>query len=99
IFAMAGERIPHGTVSVNLVASFANQLKGTRCRAFTKDTKVRSGPTLRAGETCRTMFSYPDIVVVCGEVEFHDDHGDVILNPKVITEVLSESTEAFDRGE
>jgi Uma2 family endonuclease len=45
------------------------------------------------------MFSYPDVVVICGEVEYHDAHKDVVLNPNVIIEVLSESTEAFDRGE
>ena len=45
------------------------------------------------------MFSYPDVLVVCGEPESHDGHKDVLINPKVIMEVLSESTEAFDRGE
>jgi Uma2 family endonuclease len=45
------------------------------------------------------MFSYPDLVVICGEPEYHDSIKDVILNPRVITEVLAPSTEAFDRGE
>jgi Uma2 family endonuclease len=49
IYAMAGESPEHGDISVNLIATVANQLKGTRCRARTKDTKVRSGPTLSAG--------------------------------------------------
>jgi Uma2 family endonuclease len=65
----------------------------------TKDTKVRSGPILTAGETTRGLFSYPDILVICGEPEYHDAYRDVVLNPKVIVKVLSESTEAFDRGE
>ncbi len=43
------------------------------------------------------MFSYPDLVVICGEPEYHDDHRDIVLNPRVIIEVLSESTELFDR--
>jgi len=45
------------------------------------------------------MISYPDIVVICGEPEYHDEFRDIILNPTVIIEVLSESTEAFDRSE
>jgi Uma2 family endonuclease len=99
IYSMAGESPKHGTVSVNVIATVAMQLKGTPCQAFTKDTKVRSGPTPMLGKSTRGMFSYPDIVVVCGEVEYHDAHKDVILNPKAIIEILSDSTEAFDRGE
>lgn len=99
IYAMAGESSAHGDISVNIVGSLVNQLKGTSCRVRTKDTKVRSGPFLSAGETTRGLFSYPDILVICGEPEYHDVVQDVILNPKAILEVLSESTEAFDRGE
>jgi Uma2 family endonuclease len=99
IYAMAGESSAHGDISVNVVISLGNQLRGTPCRARTKDTKVRSGPILSAGETTRGLFSYPDVVVICGEPEYHDAFQDVILNPKVILEILSESTEAFDRGE
>jgi len=99
IYAMAGESSAHGDISVNIVGALVNQLKGTPCRARTKDTKVRSGPILCAGETTRGLFSYPDVLVICGEQEFHDAIKDVVLNPKVILEVLSESTEAFDRGE
>jgi Uma2 family endonuclease len=63
-----------------------------------KDTKVRSGPLPRRGSR-KGLFSYPDLVVICGEPQFHDEHTDVVLNPTVIIEVLSESTESFDRGE
>ncbi len=45
------------------------------------------------------MFSYPDLVVICGEPQYHDEHQDIVLNPAAIIEVLSESTEAFNRGE
>src|SRR5947209_525984 len=45
------------------------------------------------------MFSYPDVVVICGDIDFHDAFGDVILNPTAIFEVLSPSTELFDRGD
>jgi Uma2 family endonuclease len=102
IFAMAGESEAHGTISVNLVISLGTQLKGTPCRAFTKDTKVRSGPVgampLPGSRETTGLFSYPDVVVVCGEVAYHDSYRDVVLNPVAIVEVLSETTEAFDRG-
>jgi Uma2 family endonuclease len=99
IYAMAGESGAHADISVNVVASLHGQLADTPCRVRTKDTKVRSGPILSVGETARGLFSYPDVLVICGEPEFHDALKDVILNPKVILEVLSQSTEAFDRGE
>ncbi len=99
IFAMAGESIPHGHVTVNITGLFYQQLKGKACAPFTKDIKVRSGPIPMPGHNRKGLFSYPDIVVVCGEPEYHDAHEDVILNPKVIVEALSPSTEAFDRGE
>jgi Uma2 family endonuclease len=99
IHAMAGESLAHGDITVNLVITLGSQLKGKPCRALTKDTKVRSGPTPLPGRGTEGFFSYPDIVVVCGEPEYHDAHRDVILNPTVILEVLSPTTEAFDRGE
>jgi Uma2 family endonuclease len=99
IVAMAGESNNHGIISFNVVTALGSQLKGTRCQGRTKDTKVRSGPIPETGRGKKGLFSYPDILVICGEVEFHDAHKDVILNPKVIIEILSESTEAFDRGE
>ena len=61
--------------------------------------KVRSGPTPKRGYTTKGLFSYPDLLVVCGELKLQDEHRDVLLNPTVIIEVLSPSTEAFDRGE
>lgn len=99
IYAMAGESGQHGDISMNLAGLFHFHLKGTPCRARTKDTKVRSGPLSRSRKNYSGMFSYPDIVVICGEPEYHDAHRDVILNPTVIVEVLSPATESFDRGE
>src|SRR5262245_25009624 len=99
IYAMAGESPEHGDISANLVVTIGTQLKGKPCRARTKDTKVRSGPTLWAGETFACLFSYPDVVVICDEPEYLDAKRDVILNPTAIAEVLSPSTESFDRGE
>ena len=99
IFAMAGESGAHADITVNLVAILAAQLRGTPCRVSSKDTKIRSGPAPRASETTSGLYSYPDVVVVCREVEYHDIYTDVILNPKVILEAPSPSTESFDRGE
>jgi Uma2 family endonuclease len=99
VFAMAGESDPHGIITVNLVITLGSQLKRNPCSVRTKDTKVRSGIGPISGHTVKGMFSYPDIAVICGESEFHDAHKDVILNPTAIIEVLSPSTEAFDRGE
>jgi Uma2 family endonuclease len=99
IYAMAGESGAHGDITVNMVITLGNQLKGKPCRARTKDTKVRSGPLQMPRQNTSGLFCYPDIVVVCGEPEYHDAHTDVILNPTAIVEVLSPNTEAFDRGE
>lgn len=99
IYSMAGESDAHGIISVNLIVSIGSQLRGKACSARTKDTKVRSGPTPATGQSTKGMFSYPDLLVVCGEPEYHDARRDVLLNPAVIVEVLSAGTEAFDRGE
>lgn len=99
IYAMAGESNEHADMSVNLVVELGSQLKGTPCRAWTKGSKVPCGPDIRSYKSIKGLFSYPDIVVVCGEPRFLDDHRDVLLNPTVIIEVLSPSTESFDRGE
>ena len=99
VYAMAGESPGHRVVSANLAGTVVTQLKGKPCQAGIKDTKVRSGLAPMAGLQTKGMFSYPDIVVICGEPEYHDAHRDIVLNPKCIIEVLSESTEAFDRGE
>jgi Uma2 family endonuclease len=96
---MAGEKLPHGIISTNMVGIIGLQLKGTPCFAVTKDTKVRSGLGIASSRTTKGMFSYPDILVVCGEPEFFDDDTDIIMNPTAIFEVLSKSTELFDRGE
>ncbi|MCY7345720.1 MAG: Uma2 family endonuclease [Pyrinomonadaceae bacterium] len=96
IYGMAGESGKHGDISMNLAALLGTQLRGTSCRGRTKDTKVRSGSVKE--QFGREMISYPDLVIICGEPEYHDKHQDIILNPSVIIEVLSESTAKFDRG-
>lgn len=99
IFAMAGESDWHGLITISIILALGPQLKKGPCQLRTKDTKVRSGPVPESGRGTKGMFSYPDVLVVCGDREFHDAHKDIILNPKVVIEVLSESTESFDRGE
>ena len=96
IYAMVGESPEHGDVSMNLAVTLGVQLRGTNCRGRIKDTKVKSGALKESFG--KGTISYPDIVVICGEPEYHDKHSDIVLNPTVIIEVLSESTANFDRG-
>ena len=99
IFATAGESDQHGEICVNLVGHLFAQLSGKPCRARSQNTKVRSGPEPKPSQNPEGFYSYPDVLAVCGERKFHDKYQDVLLNPNVIIEVLSKSTEAFDRGE
>lgn len=99
IFAMAGESDNHGTISTNLIAELRRQTKGSDCRIFSKDMKIRSGSDIDLHKSLKGFFSYPDIVIVCGAIRHHDKFKDVVLNPKVVIEILSPTTENFDRGE
>ena len=99
IYLMAGESGAHGDILMNLAVNFGNQLKGTNCRGRIKDTKVLSGAGSQKTSSPKGMFSYPDLVVICGQPQYHDKHEDIIINPQIIVEVLCESTESFDRGE
>jgi Uma2 family endonuclease len=97
IYAMAGESPDHGRICMNLAAALVPQLRGSDCEAFSKDMKVCCGP-YRA-HTREGLYAYPALVVVCGAMQLHSQAQDVLTNPTVIVEVLSPSTEAFDRGE
>jgi Uma2 family endonuclease len=99
VLLMAGESEEHGIICHNLDGQLYNLLRARPCQTFTKDMKVRSGPEPRSPRSVRGFFSYPDLVVVCGERLYHDEHRDVLLNPTLITEVLSPSTKDYDRGE
>jgi len=99
VYKMAGETQEHGIISVNLVRELSTRLRGGPCQTFTKDTKVRCGPAPQAPYSTKGLFAYPDLVVVCGERRYHDEHRDVLLNPTVILEILSETTKDYDRGE
>ena len=99
IYVMASESLEHGAICTNLTAEIGLQLRRTPCRVFSKGMKVRSGSLPRSRYSQEALYSYPDLVIVCGEMQFLDKNRDVLINPKVIIGVLSPSTEAFDRGE
>lgn len=89
-YAMAGGSERHNLITGNLVTELNIQLRATACKVYPSDMKVRLPNSRR--------FFYPDVSVVCGETRFADEQRDVILNPVLIAEVLSDGTEAFDRG-
>ena len=91
MFAMSGASRRHSLIVGNLHGEIRSQMRGRRCEVHANDMRVKVSPT--------GMYTYPDIVAVCGEARFEDEHVDTLLNPTVIVEVLSESTEAYDRGE
>jgi len=90
MFAMAGAREAHNQIVWNLIAQFSRQLAPGRCRGYPSDMRVCVSAT--------GLYTYPDVVVVCGERKFLDEKRDTLLNPTLIVEVLSPSTEAYDRG-
>ena len=90
IVAMAGSNPEHSIVTLNISSEIGTQLKGKPCRAMSSDMKVHLGPG--------RLFAYPDLTVVCGEPRYFDSRRDVLLNPTVVFEVLSPTTEASDRG-
>jgi len=89
-FAMAGASARHNLIVANCVTSLNNQLKERPCVVYPSDLKLEVRAT--------GLITYPDLTVVCGKPEFGYDRGDVLHNPIVIVEVLSESTESYDRG-
>jgi len=89
-FAMAGASPRHVWITANLVREFGQQLKEKPCRVSASDLRLRVTPT--------GLYTYPDVLVVCGEPQLADDQQDTLLNPTVIVEVLSESTRDYDRG-
>ena len=95
IYQMAGASPEHSAIVFNLYTEVGVSLRGKPCRGLSNDTKVRSGELITSGK--KGLFSYPDLTVICDEPLFHDEHRDVLINPKVIFEVLSPSTEVFDR--
>lgn len=91
IFAMSGAKVPHVTIARNLLVALANKLKGKKCQPFGSDARIHIASN--------TLFTYPDISVICGEVKTLNDDNYNVLNPTVLIEVLSPSTKNYDRGE
>jgi Uma2 family endonuclease len=91
IFAMAGGNRLHNIINVNIVSELNKQLKGKPCEAYANDMRVKAAEA--------KGYHYPDIAVVCGKPEFEDGQMDTLLNPNVLVEILSSSTEAYDRGD
>jgi Uma2 family endonuclease len=90
IVAMAGATREHNLIGTNTTIALGTQLRGKSCELYANDMRVR----MKKGR-----YSYPDVVVVCGEPQFADDEYDVLLNPVVVVEVLSKSTRFRDKTE
>lgn len=90
MFAMAGASERHALIVTNVVAELRGQLRHRPCTVYSTDLRVRVSPT--------GLYTYPDVIVVCGQAQFADDQKDTLLNPTLIVEVLSESTKDYDRG-
>ena len=100
VYAMAGESLEHSTIGSNINAILNYQLRGKPCRVLQPNMKVYArSDTDQSSSSLTGLFAYPDCTVVCGAPVFHDSHRDVLINPTVIVEILSKSTEAYDRGE
>ena len=91
MLAMAGASEEHNLIAFNLAGELYTQLKGRHCKAYPSDMRVKIDPT--------GLYTYPDVVVVCGEANFADEQKDTLTNPTLLIEILSKSTEAYDRGE
>jgi Uma2 family endonuclease len=90
IFAMTGASRAHNVLCLNLAASLHQQFRGKPCEVYANDMRVKVSET--------GMYTYPDLVVACGEPRFEDQAVDTLLNPVLIIEILSDSTERYDRG-
>ena len=91
VFAMSGGTAEHAIIIGNIHGQLWMQMKGRPCQVYASDMKLR----IQAAEAGK----YPDLMALCGEQQFHDGRRDLLLNPSLIVEVLSSSTEAYDRGD
>ena len=90
VFPMTGASLEHNLIVVNLILVIGTQLKGRPCQVLPSDMRLHIPAT--------GLYTYPDVTVVCGTPELEDEHFDTLLNPTVVIEVLSPSTERWDRG-
>lgn len=91
IFAMAGASPAHVLIVTNVVSELRGQLKNKDCLVYSTDLRLKVNPT--------GLYTYPDVLVVCGPPKFDDEQKDTLTNPALIVEVLSDSTKDYDRGE
>ena len=91
IFAMSGAKMPHNEISSNLMTSLGPKLKGKNCKPYNSDVRIHI--------ESNTLFTYPDISIICGEIMTLNNDDLNVLNPTVIIEILSPSTKNYDRGE
>ena len=91
IFAMSGASLAHTLITLDIATELNIQLRRSKCKVITNDMRVRAG--------AEGPYFYPDVVVFCGTPQFEDNVFDTLLNPILIVEVLSPSTEVYDRGE
>jgi Uma2 family endonuclease len=91
IFAMAGGTPAHAALAAALARILGNQLQGRPCRVFSSDLRIRVDET--------DFTAYPDLTVVCGKLEVSKLDLNAVVNPVILIEVLSESSEGYDRGE
>jgi Uma2 family endonuclease len=89
MFLMAGASREHNTVSRNLTIELGIRLRGGPCQVFVADQRVKIGPT--------GLYTYPDLLIVCGPPEYAAENRDTLTNPRVVIEILSDSTEKYDR--
>jgi Uma2 family endonuclease len=90
IYVMTSASRKHNLITVNIGRELSQQLKKRPCEAYSNDMRVKAAEA--------RSYHYPDIAVVCGKPQFEDAHVDTLLNPTLLIEVLSLSTEAYDRG-
>lgn len=90
MFAMVGASKRHNLITANIIRILGNQLLDRPCNVYPGDMRVKVSATGK--------YTYPGVVVACAEEEFDDAENDTLLNPVLVVEVLSESTEAYDRG-
>ena len=91
IFAMSRAKVSHNTISGNLFVTLSNKLKGKKCKPYNSGQRIHI--------QSNTLFTYPDISIICGEIITLNNDDYNVLNPSVIIEVLSKSTKNYDRGE
>lgn len=90
VFAMSGTSPAHVLIVSNVVAALHRQLRQSPCSVYSTDLRVKVDAS--------GLYTYPDVVVICGDLLFDGDHKDTVLNPTLIVEVLSDSTKDYDRG-